>query len=400
MPLFNYKAVDNKGEIKSGLIESENIDIAFDTLKEKGMNVITLKASKEGLISEPIILNRIKTKDIVIFSRQFSVLVSANVSLVQALKILVDQIANPKLKLVVSEIADEIDGGIRLSDALEKRVNVFSEFYVSVVRSGETSGKLDEVLNYLAEEMEKDYDMTSKIKGAMIYPAFVFTSLLGVGVLMMIFVIPKLTAVLTESGVQLPIATRVLVGTSRLMVSYWPYMAICTVGIIFFVRMVLKSKRGKRMFDLVKLRLPVFGKLFQKIYLVRFTRSMETLILGGVTISNSLRISSDVVGNEIYREIIDETIKEVEDGNSISTIFSNRTEIPKMVSEMMSIGEKTGKLDTILAQITNFYSREISNVTANLMTLMEPLIMVIMGVAVAIMVAAIILPMYNVASGT
>ncbi|MDD4900854.1 MAG: type II secretion system F family protein [Patescibacteria group bacterium] len=398
MPIFKYKAFTQGKKLQTGLVEANNRNYVEEILREKGLSIVTISqvssANKFGFS----LFGRVKIKDVVIFSRQFSVLIAANVAMVQALKILIDQTGNINLKMIISEVADEVDSGSPLSEALGKRSNVFSDFYVSVVKSGETSGKLDEVLNYLADEMEKDYDMTSKIKGAMIYPAFVLCSLAAVGVVMMIFVVPKLTAILTESGAELPLSTKILIGTSGFLTNYWWVLLVVIGGLIFAFKLFLKRPQGKRQFDLIKLKLPVFGHLFQLIYLVRFTRSMNTLIVGGVTISNGLKVTADVVNNAVYRELIEKTIKEVEDGNSISSVFMDSKVIPKMVSQMLSIGEKTGKMDIILARITDFYAREIANLVANLMTLMEPIIMVIMGVAVGIMVAAVILPMYNMAS--
>ena len=246
--------------------------------------------------------------------------------------------------------------------------------------------------------MEKDYDLTAKIKGAMIYPLFIVFGLVAVGIVMMIFVVPKLTSILTEAGTELPLATKILITTSNILSNYWWLLVIILIAGIFGFRFYTKTPVGKRQFDFLMLRLPIFGKLLQRIYLVRFTRSMNTLIVGGVTITKSLRIVAEVVGNEIYKDLIIKTSEEVEDGNSISSVFVDSDEIPKMVSQMMSIGEKTGKLDVILAKITDFYTREIKNVVANLMTLIEPIVMVVMGIAVGIMVAAIILPMYDMAS--
>ena len=398
MSIFKYKAFAQDKTLQSGLVEANNRDYVEEILKEKGLAIVTISEMAAAKKFNLSFLNRVKGKDIVIFSRQFSVLVSANVAMVQSLKILVDQTSNLTLKMIVSEIADEVDAGSPLSEALSKRPKVFSNFYVSVIKSGETSGKLDEVLGYLADEMEKDYDMMSKIKGAMIYPAFVLCALAAVGAVMMIFVVPKLTSILTESGTELPLTTKMLIGTSEFMTNYWWLLIIISVGLFLAVRFYISRPRGRRQFDLIKLKLPIFGHLFQLIYLVRFTRSMNTLIVGGVTISNSLKVAAEVVSNEIYRELIEKTIKEVEAGISISRAFLDSKPIPKMVSQMLSIGEKTGKMDIILARITDFYSREIATMVANLMTLMEPIIMVIMGVAVGIMVAAIILPMYNLAS--
>ncbi|MBU4257249.1 type II secretion system F family protein [Patescibacteria group bacterium] len=399
MAVFKYKALDREGKIKQGLVEAVSENMAAEALRERGFSIVSIKersvfkGAKQGFA----LFNRIKSKDLVIFSRQFAVMISANVAMVQALKIVAEQTDNLKLKAVVLEVSNEVDSGSKLSDALAKRPQVFSNFFISVIRSGETSGKLDEVLNYLADEMEKDYDMTSKIKGAMIYPAFVFCGLGAVGIIMMVFVIPKLTGILQETGAELPFATRILIGTSGFLQNYWWLLIIIIVGLIFGVRFLISTSQGRKYLDILKLKLPVFGKLFQKIYLVRFTRSLNTLIVGGVAISNSLKITSEVVSNTVYQRLIEETIKEVEDGNSISSVFINSKEIPKMVSQMMSIGEKTGKLDLILERLTDFYAKEVTNTVANLMTLMEPLIMVIIGVAVGIMVAAVIMPMYNLA---
>ncbi len=401
MAIFQYKARDAAGVTYSGLAEAANEAEAVEILKERELSVIFVKEEQAkgaaAAAGQFVLFSRVKPKDVVILSRQFAVLISANVPVVTALKITADQTENPKLRTVVSQVADEIDAGSRLSEALAKHPKIFSNFYISVIRSGETSGKLDEVLTYLADEMEKDYDMMSKIKGAMIYPAFVFAGLSGVGVVMMVFVVPKLTAILQETGGELPFATKVLIGLSGFMTTYWYLFILILAGLGVGIKFLVSTDVGKRTIDSAKLKLPVFGRLFQLIYLVRFTRSLGTLLIGGVGLTKSLKITADIVSNSVYKELIERTVKEVEDGNSISNVFAESPAIPKMVSQMMSIGEKTGKMDVILKRITEFYSREINNIVANLMTLMEPIIMVIMGVAVGVMVAAIIMPMYNMA---
>lgn len=396
MAVFKYKALDKNRESKEGLVEAVSQDEAATILQDKGFAVVSIKEASD--ISRKLdlpFLGRIKIKDVAVFSRQFAVMMSANIAMVQGLTILSEQTANSKFKTIISEMADEVDGGSKLSDALAKRPKVFSQFFISVVKSGETSGKLDEVLNYLADEIEKDYDMMSKIRGAMIYPAFILCGLIVVGIIMMVFVVPKLTAIFTESGVELPLSTRILIGTSEFLISYWWLIIIVIIGLAVGFKFYISSSAGREQFDFIKLKLPIIGKLVQRICLVRFTRSLHTLIIGGVTISNSLEIAADVVGNKVYYNLIQETIKEVEDGNSISHVFSQSNEVPKMVSQMMSVGEKTGKIDIILDRLTNFYSREVDNVIANLMSIMEPVIMVIMGIGVGILVASIIMPMYS-----
>ena len=399
MGLYKYKALDISGKAMTGLVEANTEDMAASTLRDKGYSIVSLYLeSSNEKARGAFILDRVKPKDMVIFSRQFSVLISANVAIVQSLKILVEQIENLKLKMVLSEIVDEIDGGSSLSEALAKRPKIFDNFFVNIVKSGESSGKLDEVLEYLADEIEKEYDMVGKIKGAMIYPAFVLTGLFGIGIFMMVFIIPKLTGVLEETGTELPMATKILIAVSGFMQVYWWLLILAVVGTFVGLKLIIGTKTGKIVFDNILLRLPIFGRLFRLIYLTRFTRSFNTLLIGGVTITNALKITSDIVGNTIYKDLIDKTIVSIEDGHSISQEFSQSNQIPKMVSQMMSIGEKTGKLDVILEKITEFYTREINNIVANLMTLMEPIIMVIMGIAVGTMVAAVILPMYNMAA--
>jgi type IV pilus assembly protein PilC len=278
-----------------------------------------------------------------------------------------------------------------------KRPKIFSTFYTNVVKSGETSGRLDEVLNYLADEMENDYDMSSKIKGAMIYPTFVMSGLLVVGILMMVVVVPQLTSILKETGGTLPLSTRIVVAISNFMIGYWWLILILLVGAAVFIRIFLNTYLGKRTLDLVKLKLPVFGNLFQLIYIVRFTRSMNTLIVGGVTISKSLEVAAGVVGNIVYQELIELSRKSVEEGGSLAKVFLGSDAVPKMVPQMIVVGERTGKLDLVFRKVTEFYTREIQNILANLVALLEPSIMVVMGVAVGVMVAAVILPMYSLA---
>ena len=397
MPIFTYQAKDADGHIKQGMIDAGNEQLAVSLLVDHNLKVVTIKR-KRGLNFNLNFLNRIKAKEVVIFSRQFSVMISASIPVVQALKVLIDQTVSPALKAVVSEIADEVNGGSKLSDALAARPKIFSGFYVSVVRAGETSGKLDEVLNYLADEMEKDYDMMHKIRGAMIYPVFVLVGLTGVGGVMVVWVVPKLTAVIAESGGQLPLATRILMAVSDAAASYWWLVILIAAGLAAAVKYYGKTAVGRWQIDYLKLKMPIFGQLFQKIAIVRFTRSMNTLIAGGVAIASSLKIAADVVGNSVYHDLIMRTKQEVEGGSSISSVFSASKEIPSMVAQMLAVGEKTGKLDIILERITDFYAREVNNLVANLVTLMEPLIMVLMGIGVGIMVAAIIMPMYNLAN--
>ncbi len=399
MPSYKYKARNVNGEVMQGIVEAPSENVASSILVDRGLIILLLLESKKKSFDLDLpFLNAIKVKDIVVFSRQLAVMAEASVPIVQALKILVNQTENIRLQEVIMEVANEVDGGAKLSQAMNRYSHVFSKFYVAMIRSGETSGKLDDVLTYLADQQEKDYELTSKIKGAMIYPAFILGGLLVVGVVMMIFVVPKLTGIISESGAELPIATRILIAVSNIFQRYW-YLLIFGIGglisgFIFFIR----HGDGKILFDKYKLKIPVFGKLWQRIYIVRMTRSLSTLIVGGVPLTVALEVVADVVGNSLYEDIIRRTIKEVEDGNSVATLFLKSPEVPAMVSQMMSVGEQTGRLDQIMEKITNFYSKEIENLVSNMVSLIEPMIMVLMGIGVGLMVAAIIMPMYQLAS--
>lgn len=400
MAIFRYKALNTAKKRVEGLIEAENEYEAGEILKEKELSIFSLR--KESGFGKEIkilnLLNRVKKKDLVVLFRQFSVMISASVNIVQALRILVEQTENIRLKIIVSEIADEVDSGSRLSDSFEKRPDVFSNFYINVVRSGETSGKLDEVLNYLANEIEKDYDMSMKIRGAMIYPAFILSGLLVVGTIMMVVVIPKLTDILEEAGAGLPMSTKIIIGISDFISGYWWLIFAGLIGFFIAFYFYSRTETGRRRIDFLALKLPIFGELLKKIYVTRFARTMHTLIAGGVTINQSLSISAEVIENKIYQDLILQTAKSVDDGNSISSVFLESKEMPKMVTQIINIGEKTGKLDIVLEKIADFYTREINNTVANLMVLLEPVILVIMGVGVGVMVAGIIMPMYNMAS--
>ena len=268
-----------------------------------------------------------------------------------------------------------------------------------MVASGETSGKLDEVLSYLADEVRKSYDLQAKIKGAMIYPVFIVCGLIIVAIAMMIFVIPNLTSMLTQSGQELPLPTKILIGISNFFRFKYIYIIIFAIifgggGFYFFK----KTESGRNFAGGIKLRFPVFGRLFQNIYLVRFAGTLSSLITAGVPLTEALRITAEVVSNKKYKDIIEETMKKVEDGYSLADELSKSYLFPPMVSQMLRIGEKTGRMNFVLDKLASFYSREVSNMVANLTSLLEPMIMVAIGVGVGGMVAAVIMPMYNMAN--
>ncbi len=398
MAILKYTAKKTNGKRHSDFISAYSQDRAIKILEDRGYSVRSIKGSDSIEMKILSIINIVRAKDLVVFSRQFAVMISSDLPLVKALKIIVEQTENIKLKMVISDIVFEVDAGTRLSDAMAERPRIFSSFYTSVVKSGETTGKLDEVLNYLADEMEKDYNIRSQIKSAMIYPIFVLIGLGAVGFVMMIFVIPNLTKIFERTNAELPLSTKIVIATSDFLSNYWWLVLLLVFVLVVGTKFLIKySLIAKRYFDLSKIKLPVFGKLFQYIYIVRITRSMQTLLVSGITVTQSLSLVSEVVDNQVYQEILEDTLEEVEEGNSLASVFMIRDEVPTMVPQMISVGEETGKLDLVLKRITAFYEREVNNIVDNLVTLLEPIIIVVLGIGVGLMIAAILLPMYNLA---
>ncbi len=399
MAVFNYKAKNKKGRTKRGVIISIDKNRAVESLTQRGLRPFSLKDVSNSLTTKiNNALNPVKKKDLVVFSRQFSVMIKANVSVTESLIAIIDQTENINFRNIISTVAYDVNSGESLSSSLKRFSKIFSEFYCSVVMAGEISGGLDESLEYLADETEKDYNLSKKFKGALIYPAFVISGLVIVGAIFLFFVLPELIKVLEETGAELPLATRIVIATINFFQNYYLFVIAFIIALVIFLKIISKTYSGKKNIDLFLLRLPVTGKIFQLVYLVRFSRSLSTLLRGGVSIDQSLNIVGDIVKNTIYKDIIKKTANNVKEGGHVSEILNQSRLVPKMIPEMMSVGERTGKLDETLEEVAKFYEKEVNYKLNNLNTIIEPLIMVIMGVAVGIMVAAIILPMYNVAS--
>jgi len=396
---YAYKARNKDGEELSGVVVAPNENIAYGILRDKNLTIVSL-GEKKGFkgFGSLSIGSPVKAKEIVVFSRQLSVMISSNVPIVRALRVLVKQTQSITFKTIISDLSDEVDGGAKLSASMGKYPKVFSNFFVQMIRSAETTGRLDEILEYLADQSEKDYDMKAKAKGAMIYPAFIVGAFGLVGVGMMMFVLPQLTSVFTDSGAELPITTRIFMGISDVLVGYWWALLIVIVGLVIGFKFSITTEKGRETYDKLKIRTPIVGPIFNHLYISRFSRSLSTLLSSGVPLTKSLDIVAELVGNTVYKDITEKTIKEVEAGASITSIFVTSKDVPLMLSQMMSVGEQSGQLDKILIKVADFYARELENSLNNLTALIEPVIMVILGVAVGFLVSAIIMPMYNLSS--
>lgn len=399
MAIYDYRAKNLVGQTVEGAVVAPSESVAYDTLREKQLTIVTLRERAKSMkFFSADLFRRISVKEQVIFARQLSVMISANVPIVRALRILVRQTKNVHFKMILSDILDEVDGGAKLSAALARYPNVFNTFFVSMIRSGETTGKLDDVLIYLADQREKDYGISSRVRGAFIYPAVVLFAVLAVGIVMVVFVLPKLLEIFTAGGAELPLSTRMLITTSNFMRHQWYVIVIALLAAVIGFYYWRKTASGRKILDVVKIRIPIGGKIFTMIYLTRLSRSLSTLLSSGVPISQALAITSEIVGNHVYADILDRTIREVEDGNSVTTVFVKSKQVPLMLAQMMSVGEQSGRLDQVLLKVAQFYENELDALVRNLVSLIEPVILLLMGVGVGFMVSSILLPIYNVSN--
>jgi type IV pilus assembly protein PilC len=396
---FKYQAKNEKGELQVGTVEASSEEAAIATLQAYKLVVISVTPLMEvsALFRNIKFFQKVKGKDLVIFSRQLATLIEAKITLLEALKTLQKQTSNAYFREIIFEMANDVEGGHSFSYALKKHPKVFSEFYVNLVKAGEVSGNLQESLIYLAEHTEKQYDLENKIKGAMAYPAFILVAFLAIGTIVLIYVIPNLIVILEESGQELPFTTKLLISSSKFLKSFGWLLIIFGIMAAIGMKQYTRASEGKKNWDKFLLKVPIIGELVRQICLIRFSENLSTLIKGGVPIVRSLQITGAVIGNEVFREITFEAAEKVKSGVSIAEVLGDNEEIPPIVVQMISIGERSGRLDSILDNIARFYSREVNNVVENLSTLIEPILIVIMGIGVGILVSAVLLPIYSIA---
>lgn len=399
MKRFSYKARDKTGKLVTGKVEATNIGAAAKILQDKGFVVIDLKPERESILSFiKKIRDRVGSGDITAFTRQLSTMITAGLPITDALLILRTQ-ASPAMSKVVSSLLLDVEGGSSLADALGKHPKVFSGVYVSIVRAGETGGVLDEVLARLADNLEKEKEFKSKVKGALIYPAIVIIGMFAVAAIMMIFVIPKLTSLYQEFEAELPVATQILISLSSLATRFWFIsLAVLVLGAWGF-NFFRKSTAGRRKIDQLILRLPIIGPLNRQIILTEFTRTLGLLVGAGISILEALNVVAEAVGNVVISDGIHSAASQVEKGFPVAYALSQQGEIfPPMLYQMLSVGEETGKLDEVLAKISHVFEVESEEQVKALTAAIEPLIMIVLGVGVGFLVIAIILPIYNLTS--
>jgi len=400
--LFNYEAVDGTGAKKTGSIDAVNVDVAIASLQRRGLVLTSVHEAGDsgGFLGKNISLfDRVGMKDVVILSRQLSTLFEAQVSALRVFRLLGAETENRVLSNILTAVADDLQAGSAISAAMAKHHKVFSEFYVSMVKAGEESGKLDETFSYLADYLDRTYELSSKVKGALIYPAFVVVTFVTVMILMFTMVIPKISGILTDSGVQLPIYTKVIMGISNFLVSYGFVLLAILIVVGFFTVRFIRTPAGAMVFDEIKLKIPYLSGLYRKLYLSRLSDNMNTMLASGIPMVRALELTSTVINNKVYQNLLTESMDSVKGGKTLSeSLSAYPDQIPGILVQMTKVGEETGEVGPILKTLARFYSREVATAVDSLVSLIEPLMIVLLGGGVAVLLASVLIPIYNIAS--
>jgi len=397
--LFKYHAIDQDGHEREGTIEAPSKEVAVPALQRRNLIISAIEpAEKRSVLEfELPFFGRISNKEVVILSRQIATLFEAQVSALRVFRLLASEVDNKKLAAILSTVGDDLQSGSPISRALARHPRVFTAFYVNMIRSGEESGKLSETFNYLADYLDRSYELINKAENALIYPIFVIAIFFGVMALMLTLVIPKISAVLLDSGQAIPIYTAVVIGFSNFLVQYGIFVFIALVAGGLYMWQLGRTEHGKFILDRLKLGVPYIGSLYKKLYLSRIADNFSTMLLSGVSVVEAINITGSVVDNALYTRVLYEVGLEVKGGSSISDAFGRHTEIPGIMVAMTKVGEETGELGKILTTLAKFYNREVTNAVDTLVGLIEPIMIVLLGLGVGTMLAAVLLPIYNLA---
>lgn len=398
---FIYKARTKEGVPQKGTVDAASQEGALEVLTRHGLIPVSLSPEKGGwLVFQDIKFERVSSKDLVAFFRSFASLFEAGVPLVEGLRILAEQAGNVYFRGVLLDITDKVEGGMKLSQAFSNYPKVFSEFSASMIKAGEVSGSLQKTLGYLADYTEREYHLRSSVRTALIYPLFIVGVFVLVFLILMVFVIPRLSEVLSQIAGEenLPFLTRAILSLSKFTKTWILVIVGLIVGGIGWLIYYLKTIKGREEWHYVQLHIPIFKGIFKLIYQARFADNFSILIHGGIPILEAINITADVVGNTVYEKLIREIGEEVKAGNTIESVVKRHEEFSPFLVEMVAVGERSGKLEEVLDKVATFYQKEVDRAVAGLTGLIEPVLIVILGVGVGFLVASIIIPIYTVIS--
>ena len=397
MSTFTYRARTQQGELRSGLVTASSEEAALELLQRNSLTVIAIREAAQPSFLERNILfgGGVRQKDIVIFSRQLATLFEAKIPVAETLKTLMYESEKPVIKAIVAQVLDDVTGGMALSQAIAKHPVFFSAFYVSMVRSGEESGKLQEAFSYLADCVERSHYLSSKARDSMIYPAFILIAFMGVVMVMLVVVFPQLVSIFEEVGQEAPLYTQVIIYVSLFLRRWGVLLALIFIAGAVMAWRWSKTNSGRIFFHRLQINAPLVGTLYRKLFMARFTDNLQTLIRGGIPIVRSLTITGDVVGNIVYKRAIERAIEAVKAGGTISSAFENVPEIPPLVTQMIRLGETSGRLDSLLGSVAKFYQREVDSTLEHIVSLIEPALIIFLGAGIGLLVASVLVPLYN-----
>jgi len=396
MPVFTYSGRTRQGQVVSGEMEANNPEAVVATLRRQQIITTSVRAKpRDIVISIPGFGGKVSEKEIAIFTRQFSTMIDAGLPLVQCLDILASQQDNKTFQKVLTQIRQDVESGSTLASALKNQTKYFSHLYCNMVEAGEAGGILDTILNRLAAYIEKSIALKKRVKSAMIYPSVIVTVAVVVVAFLLIFVIPTFKTMFEGFGATLPLPTRIVLEMSRLMRQYILVVIGFLVALVLALRYYYRTEKGRRTIDSLLLRAPVFGILLRKVAVAKFTRTLGTLISAGVAILDALEITARTAGNKVVEEAIMKTRISIAEGKTIAAPLKETAVFPPMVVQMIAVGEQTGALDSMLAKIADFYDEEVDTAVANLTSLLEPMLMVFLGVVIGGVVIAMYLPIFK-----
>jgi type IV pilus assembly protein PilC len=393
MNVYKYTAKDEMGKTLKGKVEARDERQAISILRARKVVVISLQISGQGM-NFGSLTNMVSRDDVVQFTQQLSTMLNSGLPLTDALDLLKSQ-SKPGMSKILSDTQNDIQGGMSLAEALSKHTEVFSSVYVALVRAGEASGKIDTILNRLAENEEKQREFRAKIKGAMIYPVIITIAMVLVMAVIMIFVVPQLSDIYTSFGASLPFQTLLLIGMSNFVRNFWWLIILMGIGGTFGLKQYQRTPGGRRHIDFLLLKLPIFGALQVEVIMSEFSRTLSLLVAAGISILDGLQIVSETVGNSLYKESIQTVSKGVEKGMPLAAMVARERVFPPLISQMISVGEETGKLDEVLGKVAIYFEQNAEHKIKNLTTAIEPLIMIVLGVMVAFIVFSVITPLYK-----
>jgi len=395
MPTFSYSARSATGELQAGEIELPTRDEVVTYLRRQRLIPVSVKTKPKSANINISFGSGVKTREIVVFTRQFATMINAGLPLVQSLTILADQSENPKFKVVITQVLNDIQAGQTLADALRHHPKIFTDLYVNMVAAGETGGILDTILNRLAVFLEKNDALARKIKGAMTYPAVVLFVVVAATTILLWKVVPIFATIFTDAGMALPTPTRVVLSISEFLQSYIHLVILGIVGVVFAIRQYYKTSSGQLAIDKMLLKMPILGSLIRKAAVSRFTRTLGTLVSSGVSILEGLEITARTAGNRVVHDAVMRSRKSIAGGATIADPLKASGVFPPMVVQMINVGEQTGGLDDMLSKIADFYDDEVDAAVTALTSILEPVMIVVMGVVIGGMVVAMYLPMFD-----